>query len=678
VNSNTVICFGQYPRPALATPHFFRQALPVHLVEVIPLSRSARVESLSYFSAEPVAPGQLAKIDVRRKKMWGLVTAVRDAEDAKAEIRSSDFQLKRLGKIAPGALVRAEFAEAAREAARWHAAEPGAVLASFVPASIAERPPATALPAAAPRGNRVAAKYCVMDRDQDRFAEYRSVVRQELARRRSVLFLVPTAEDARVAAESLGKGIQDSCFELSSAVSPKLQHVRWTAAAEADRPIVVVATPAFMGLPRADWGAIVLERESSPAYRTRRRPSLDCRYLAERYAEVLGCPIYLGDLMLRADTISRYRAHEVMEHRNLRLRALADAECEVVEIAKAKDVKAPKTGEEAGRQNVEAEMRRTPLSPAMAGMIEEAREAGGRTFLFVGRKGLAPLLTCDDCGHTVSCGQCGRPLALYGAKKVGENAKAPEVRCRTCGTARAADDKCPRCGGWRLKGLGFGTETVAAEVSKRMPDAQVAIVDAESTPTAAAARKVVDKWLATPGAILVGTEMAANLVREEYECLGVVSADALLAVPEYRMRERVLAVLLHLRSHAKRHVLIQTRLKGETLYQHAARGTLADFYREELEERREYGFPPFGLLVRATVAGKTPAEAMKRAKEIAGAIPGHEPSIYAGREQMARGLVPAHALWKLPRDPWPDPEIVRALKSLPPDVGLEVDTDAIL
>ena len=93
----------------------------------------------------------------------------------------------------------------------------------------------------------------------------------------------------------------------------------------------------------------------------------------------------------------------------------------------------------------------------------------------------------------------------------------------------------------------------------------------------------------------------------------------------------------------------------------AARGTLADFYREELDERREYGFPPFGLLVRATVAGKTPAGALKRAKELTGVIPGHEPSVYAGRDPLARGLVPAHALWKLPRDPWPDPEIVRAL-----------------
>ncbi len=646
----------------------------MNIVEIVPLSRTARIESLSYFSAEPIAPGQLARIDVRRKKMWGLVTNVRAVEDAKAEIKSSDFQLKKLGKASPGAFFRPEFVLAARETAKWHAAEAGAVLASFVPAAIGEKPPAAPADEIAPRGNRVAAKYCVMDRDQDRYAEYRSVARQELARRRSVLFLVPTAEDARVAAESLGKGIQDSCFELSSGVTPKQQLARWAAAVSADRPIVVVATPAFMGLPRADWGAIVLERESSPAYRTRRRPAIDCRFLAERYAEALGCPIYLGDLMLRADTIARYRAHEVMEHRNLRLRALADAECEIVEISKASDAKPAKTAAEVTALSDEAVARRSPLSPQLWALIEEARERGERTFLYVGRKGLAPLLTCDDCGHTIACESCDRPLALYGAK----GAKTSEVRCRTCGTARAADDKCPRCGGWRLKGLGFGTETVAAAIAEKTPDAQVSIVDAESTPTTPAARKAVEKWYATPGSILVGTEMAANLVREEFECLGIVSADALLAVPEYRMRERVLAVLLHLRSHAKRRVIIQTRLKNESLYQHAARGTLADFYREELDERREYGFPPFGLLVRATVAGKTPAEALKRAKELANLIPGREPSIYAGREPLARGLVPAHALWKLPRDPWPDPEIVRALKSLPMDVSIEVDTDAIL
>lgn len=650
----------------------------MHIVEVIPLSRTARVESLSYFAAEAPAPGSLARIDIRRKKVWGLVAAVRPAEDLKAEIRAAGYELKKLGAQSPGIFFRPEFVAAAREAARWHAADHGAVLASFAPAAVAAKPPAAPAEAAAPRGNRVAAKYCVMDRDEDRFAEYRSIARQELARRRSLLFLVPTAEDARVAAEALGKGIQGSCFELSSAVSPKLQLARWAEAVAADRPVVVVATPAFMALPRADWGAVVIERESSPAYRTRRRPAIDCRLVAERYAEALGCPVYLGDLMLRADTVERYRAHEIMEHRNLRLRALSDAECEVVEISKAADEGPTKTHGEVEAAAARAADRRGPISAALAGMIAEARERGERLFLFVGRKGLAPVLTCEDCGHGVSCETCGRPLALYGAKGSGDG-KPAEVRCRTCGTARPPEDKCPRCGGWRLKGLGFGTETVAAAVAEKFPDAQVTVVDAESTTTPAAARRAVERWYATPGGILVGTEMAANLAREEFECLGVVSADALLAVPEYRMRERVLAVLLHLRSHAKRRVLIQTRLKGESLFAHAARGTLAEFYREELAERREYGFPPFGLLVRATVGGKTPAEATKRAKEIfARAIPGHEPTVYPGREPLAKGVFPAHALWKLPRDPWPNPEIVRALRQLPLDIGLEVDTDAIL
>lgn len=647
----------------------------MHIVEVVPLSRTARVESLSYFSASPIEPGQLARIDIRRKKSWGLVVSVRAVEDAKAEIKSSDFELKRLGKAQPGAFFLPEFVAAAREAARWHAAEPGAVLASFAPAAIVDKPPASPAENVAPRGNRVAAKYCVMDRDGDRFAEYRSIARQELARRRSLLFLVPTAEDARVAALSLGKGIQDSCFELSSGVSAKQQLARWSEAVASDRPVVVVATPSFMAIPRGDWGAIVIERESSPAYRTRRRPIIDCRHLAERYAEALGCPIYLGDLALRADTVHRYRSHEIMEHRNLRLRSLSDAECEVVEVAKAADEGPAKTAEEIAAKEARAAARRGPFSAQMSAMLEEARERGERTFLFVGRKGLAPLLTCDDCGHTVSCETCDRPLALYGAK----GAKEAQVRCRTCGTARPADDKCPSCGGWRLKGLGFGTETVAAAIAAREPDAQVFVVDAESTPTAAAARKAVEKWYATPGGILVGTEMAANLARDEFECLGVVSVDALLAVPEYRMRERVLSVLLHLRSHAKRRVLIQTRLKGESLYQHAARGTLADFYREELDERREYGFPPFGLLVRATVGGKTPAEAVRHAKAmLAALLPGREPSVYAGREPLGKGVYPAHALWKLPRDPWPDPEVVRALKTLPMNVSVEVDTDAIL
>lgn len=644
----------------------------MHVLEVIPLARGARAESLSYFATSSVAPGSLVRVDVRRRKIWALVASCRDAEELRAEIRGAEFALKKIGKVAPAAPFRPEFVAACREAAAFFAASHGSVLASFLPAPIAEAPeklPVTPEAAAEPRGNKVVAKYAVMDRDLDRYAEYRSVVRSELARRRSILFLAPTAEDVRVAEERLGKGIGESCFALSGSLAPKEFARRWAAAASADRPVLVVATPACMGIPRADWGAIVVERESSPAYRARRRPAIDARAVAERYAEQLGAPIFFGDLLLRADTVARWKSHELLEHRSLRLRAVSDAEISVVPLSKKAKASAGEAEDpRAGKKPFAS------VSAELAAAIERSREENGRTFLFVARKGLAPVLVCQDCGAAVSCDTCGRPLALYG-----ETAKSGrELRCKTCGAARPADDACRQCSSWRLVSLGVGTEAVAEEVAAKFPGAEVTVVDAEHQKTAAAARKAVEKWLASPGAILVGTELAANLVREEYDLLGVVSADALFAVPEYRMRERILATLLHLRQHARRQVVFQTRLPDLSLFRHAAQGTLADFYREELAERKELGFPPFGILVRISAAGRTKAEALKKAKDAAATLAPREAHCYLGREAMAKGVVPAHALLTLPRDEWPDRAVVAALRALSPEYLVEVDADSIL
>lgn len=665
---------------------FLLLSIRVHIVEVVPLVRGGRAETLSYFSAAPVALGAMVRVDVRRRKVWAIVVGVRPAEESRAEIRGARFSLKKIGKVSASSPFRPEFVAAAREAAAYFATSLGAVLASYLPAAVAavaEKLPAAAAASGGSRGNKIVAKYAVMDRDEDRFAEYRSVVRSELARRRSILFLAPTAEDVRVAEARLSKGIGSSCFSLTGELSAKEFAKRWAEIVAAERPVVVVATPSSMAVPRGDWGAIVVERESSPSYRARRRPAIDARFLIERYAEQLGAPIFFGDLLLRADTVARWRSGDLMEHRALRLRAVSDAEISIVPLSKKATAAAAAGGAVAAakerRAAAASPVAKRPfsaISDELAAAIVRCREENGRTFLFVARKGLAPILTCQDCGTAVSCETCERPLALFGGERIG--GKGRELRCHTCGATKPAEDACKTCSGWRLIPLGIGTESAAAEIRAKFPGAQVAIVDAEHQKTPAAARKTVETWLASPGAILVGTEMAANLVREEYDCLGVVSCDALFAVPEYRMRERILAVLLHLRQHARRRVVIQTRLADLSLFRHAAQGNLADFYREELAERKESRFPPFGILVRISVAGRTKAEALKKANVAAAALAPHEANVYLGREALGKGLVPAHVMLTLPRENWPDPALVAKLRALSPEHLVEVDSDSIL
>ena len=65
------------------------------IIECLPFSKGLNKESLSYFSAKSFEPGTLLKINLRGKNISALVLESRDAIEAKSEIKSADFSLKK-------------------------------------------------------------------------------------------------------------------------------------------------------------------------------------------------------------------------------------------------------------------------------------------------------------------------------------------------------------------------------------------------------------------------------------------------------------------------------------------------------------------------------------------------------------------------------------------------------
>ena len=87
--------------------------------------------------------------------------------------------------------------------------------------------------------------YAVQGDDADRMSTWRSLIRQEFARKRSLAFYAPTVEDARQLMASLEKGIDGYIFLLHGGIPKKKLIDAWTAIAGTDHPVVVIATAAF-------------------------------------------------------------------------------------------------------------------------------------------------------------------------------------------------------------------------------------------------------------------------------------------------------------------------------------------------------------------------------------------------------------------------------------------------
>ena len=241
-------------------------------------------------------------------------------------------------------------------------------------------------------------------------------------------------------------------------------------------------------------------------------------------------------------------------------------------------------------------LRNHPLTLPLTRGIEEMTRRGRRVLLLVSRRISA--LICPECGGLLRCRECGVPLAFS------RGAKA--LHCRLCAGAEPLPERCPRCGGHRLSPFGWDPERVEAAVSRRFPKLTVSREDVHAQ-------------------VVVGTSaMLKRFSPGRLGCVGIVTLDALLGLPDFRGSERAYTLAWA----AAEAVGPNGRLIIQTLHpEHYAIQAVKDqdrrrFYKHELELRGELGYPPFRRLCFVSVRARTENDARIRLRECAEALRG--------------------------------------------------------
>jgi primosomal protein N' (replication factor Y) (superfamily II helicase) len=107
--------------------------------------------------------------------------------------------------------------------------------------------------------------------------------------------------------------------------------------------------------------------------------------------------------------------------------------------------------------------------------------------------------------------------------------------------------------------------------------------------------------------------------------VGIVLADVGLNLPDPFTAERVFQVLTQVAGRAGRsgrggRVILQTFEPENRVVRAAAQHDYAGFYAEELVQRRQLGYPPFGRLVRLEVRDQDAGRAESAARQIAAQV----------------------------------------------------------
>ena len=382
----------------------------------------------------------------------------------------------------------------------------------------------------------------------------------------SALLIAPTREDAadwarRVDAARLDSGVPDAVRRAS-----------WFAASRG-RARVLVGNRAALLTPLPPPATLVLLDEHDPAHKPPGPPHIHARELLLRRAQLDG-----SRLLLLSSTPSAESWWQ------------ADRAGTVREDAEAR------TWPEIVTADTRRILRNHPLTLPLTRAIEDATRRGLRAALIVSRR--AASLVCAECGTLLRCPDCGVPLAYSRAARA--------LSCRLCARAAPMPDGCPGCGGHKLSPLGWDAERVEASVVKRFPRIRVSRSDVRAD-------------------VVIGpAPLLRRVPRGTLGCVGVVTLDSLLGMPDFRGGERAFQLLWG----STEALVPGGRLVVQTLHpDHYAVQAVRDreratFYKQELQLRAELGYPPFRRLCRVSARGHSDGEARARAAECARALDG--------------------------------------------------------
>ncbi len=630
----------------------------MHLVEVIPIARGISTEVLSYFTGKPISAGEIVKVPVRTRIIPAMVVAVRSASELKADIRKAPFEIKKLEEIVAKRVFRKEFVETAAVCAEYFATTTGAVLASLLPkALLTSLPELPELGESLKHRQQFTPERIILQAPlSERLSHYKSLIREEFARGRSVAIVVPTIQDGTVLESELSRGIEAFTYFFHTDVPRKKILERWRQLAEDPHPILTIMTGSFLGLPRNDLGVLVVERESARGYKLQFRPYLDIRVFAERYAGALGARFILADMPLRVETLGRMVGGEVEEFGKLRARAVSSATSSVIDARRPTEAK---------KKAFET------LTPELREALGKILTEGKRAFLFTVRRGLSPVTACGDCESIVTCSVCDAAVVLHRAGK--ENAFV----CHSCGAVRSAHEKCKTCDSWKLVTLGIGIERVREELSSLFPDVPLFVLERETAKNHKEAVAIAKKFYSTAPAILLGTELSFPYVEKEVALSAIVSADTLLSVPEWRTQERLFSALLAVRGFAREHFFIQTREPEQPTIALARDGNIIEFYKAELARRSEFRYPPATVLIKLTIEG-TRSRIAAGIETLTKEFGPYGFLVYAPSVHLGHGNYLAHGLLRITKAAWPDAAIVRKLRALSPEFAIDVEPQNLL
>lgn len=414
---------------------------------------------------------------------------------------------------------------------------------------------------------------------------YMRAIRQCLDRGRSAMMLVPEIALARHLLGDFQNHFKDLAV-LHSRMSAAQRYSEWCRIRSGEARLVI-GTRSAVFAPLSNLGLIIIDEEHENTYKQEETPRYHAGAVARKRAELNQGLIVYGSATPSIESF--YRAMQGEAALLTMSQRIAKADKPTTHVLNMRNQVSPR------KSGVISQL----LEDKIASILDQHLQC----ILFLNRRGYSPMSLCKQCGQVVTCPSCSVALTYH--NDLDKNI------CHYCNYQEDIRSACSRCGSRYLQMTGHGTKKVEEEIRQIFPRARIDRLDIDSSQLTGRQEIILENMKNRKTDILIGTQMVAKgLDFPEVALVGIIDADSMLNLPDFRATEKAFQLLVQVSGRAGRaeypgEIVIQTYNPEHWVIDVAKKQDYFSFYREEITARKMLNYPPFTSILRIVVTAPT-------------------------------------------------------------------------
>ena len=421
---------------------------------------------------------------------------------------------------------------------------------------------------------------------------YISLALETMKQGRNVLYLVPEISLSRQLEDRLETYFGDRLMtyhsrETSADRRDTAEKIR-ALHTEGNGNYVVLGTRSSLFLPHHNLGLIIVDEEHDSSYK---QDSPAPRYNGRDTALILST-IHKSNIILGSATPSLEELYNCLKGRHAqvllseRFHGSDDSEIEIID-----------TRAERKKNGMKGSFSRKLIAH-----IEETISRGEQVIILRARRAWAPVMQCSNCGELLKCPHCNVSLSFHKSS----NDSSGKLVCHWCGYTSPYTGKCSKCSG-ELVPFGAGTQKIEEEAEALFPQARIARLDSDTVQKRGYETKTIREFSEGKIDILIGTQIVTKgFDFSGLSLVAVIAADTLLGIQDFRADEKALQLLQQLRGRSGRRTrkglfVIQTAQPDHPIYNRLNDTGEGSFSMDLLQERQDFGFPPYSRIIELTI-----------------------------------------------------------------------------